>query len=168
MLTTTQDLLSQERAWTLLDRSEQLELIAMLPTFIRADLPEFPTDMEIPNILRQVMKSNTYFREDIRLLQEDLAAGRYDPQWQKEAQEATEKRAAGAFDSWKEQNREEFWGQKQKVDWGALSGESAQYTLTDLAKAGLFEVDDLWSLRVSRNGMVVNKEAKVCCNVRGS
>jgi len=135
----------------------------MLPPFIRANLPEeFPADMEIPNILRQAMKSNNSFQADVRFFQEDLTAGRYDPQWQKDAQEAMDKRSAGAFDTWKEQNREEFWGQKQKVDWQALSGDSAQYTLGDLAKAGLFEIGDVWVLRVSRNGMVVDKEAKVC------
>jgi len=135
----------------------------MLPPFIRANLPdEFPDDMEIPNILRQTMKSNNSFQADVRFFQEDLAAGRYEPQWQKDAQEAMDKRAAGVFDSWKEQNREEFWGQKQKVDWQALSGDSAQYSLGDLAKADLFEIGDVWALRVSRNGMVVDKEAKVC------
>jgi len=157
------ELLSQERAWTLLSRADQLDLISMLPPFIRSNLPdEFPDDMEIPNILRQTMKSNNSFQADVRFFQEDLAAGRYDPQWQKDAQEAMNKRAAGAFDSCKEQNREEFWGQKQKVDWHALSGDSAQYSLGDLAKAGLFEIGDVWALRVSRNGMVVDKEAKVC------
>lgn len=74
-----------------------------------------------------------------------------------------EKRGRGYFDDWKEKNREEFWGQKQKVDWTALSGETAQWTLMDLAKAGIFEVGDVWRLRRQgrESGAVVDKEAKL-------
>jgi hypothetical protein len=133
----------------------------MLPPFIRENFPEFPDDMPIPNIMRQVMQSNNSFQADIRLFQEDLAAGRYDPKWLEDAQEAMEKRAQGHFDDWKERNREEFWGQKQKVDWTTLSGDSAQYTLVDLVKAGLFEVGDIWSMKRGGQGVKVEKEAKV-------
>jgi len=133
----------------------------MLPPFIRDNFPEFPDDMPIPNVMRQVMQSNNSFQADIRLFQEDLAAGRYDPKWLEDAHEAMEKRAKGHFDDWKERNREEFWGQKQKVDWTTLSGDSAQYTLVDLVKAGSFEVGDIWSLRRGGQGVKVEKEAKV-------
>lgn len=145
----------------MLDRTQQLELIAMLPPFAQPDLPELPDDIDIPNILRQVMKSNTAFQADVRLFQEDLAAGRYDPKWLEDAQEAMEKRGQGHFDGWKERNREEFWGQKQKVDWLAPSGDSAQYTLIDLSTAGLFEVGDTWVLHRGGKGVAVDKEAKV-------
>jgi len=149
----------------LLSREQQLKLIAMLPPFIKENFPEFPDDMPIPNIMRQVMQSNNSFQADIRLFQEDLAAGRYEPKWLEDAQEAMEKRAQGHFDDWKERNREEFWGQKQKVDWTTNSGESAQYTLVDLVKAGLFEVGDIWCLKCGGQGVKVEKEAKVSRNL---
>jgi hypothetical protein len=137
----------------------------MLPTFLRPDVPELPEDVELPNYIRQELKRNNAFQADVRLFQEDLAAGRYEPKWLDDAQAAMEKRGQGHFDDWKEKNREEFWGQKQKVDWTALSSDSAQYTLTDLAVAGLFEVGDLWVMRRSqghtKDRVEVEKEAKV-------
>lgn len=135
----------------------------MLPSFAQPDIPDLPSDIDLPNFLRQSLKSNSSFQADVRLFQEDLAAGRYEPQWLSDAAAAMEKRGQGYFDDWKEKNREEFWGQKQKVDWTALSGETAQWSLMDLANAGIFEVGDIWRLRRQgrESGVVVEKEASL-------
>lgn len=128
-------------------------------------LPELPADIELPNIPKAAMKSNSSFRADVRLFQEDLEAGRYDPIWLKDAKVAMEQRANGRFDNWKEKNREEFWGQKQKMDWNANAGESSQHSLGTLVGAGYFEVGDVWVLNRGhgrgKNSVVVEKEAKV-------
>lgn len=123
--------------------------------------------MEIPNLPQQALKSNSAFRADVRLFQEDLAAGRYEKQWLEDAKLASEERASGKFDDWKEKNREDFWGQKQKATWGANAGESSQHSLSALVAAGCFEVGDVWLLtRGYRpggvgNNITVEKEAKV-------
>lgn len=151
-----------ETAWTVLTREEQLHLIAMIPG---EALPDLPDDIELPNIPKQVLKSNSSFRADVRLYQEDLEAGRYDPSWLKDAKVASEQRASGKFDDWKEKNREEFWGQKQRTSWTANAGESSQHSLGTLVAAGCFEVGDVWllnrGLRKDKATLTVEKEATV-------
>ncbi|MGI4802041.1 MAG: hypothetical protein ACRYG8_50030 [Janthinobacterium lividum] len=144
-----------------------MTLISMLPG---AYVPDLPDGESLPNIPKLFLKSNSSFQADVRLFQEDLAGGRYDPVWLKDAQEAMSKRARGHYDDWKEKNREEFWGQKQKIDWQALAGESSQHKLLTLVAAGCFEVGDIWRLRRSPRGMgiVIEKEAMVsslCCRM---
>lgn len=128
-----------------------------------AFVPDLPEGEPLPNIPKLFLKSNSSFQADVRLFQEDLAGGRYEAQWLKDAQDAMDKRARGHYDDWKEKNREEFWGQKQKMDWQALAGESSQHKLSKLVMAGCFEVGDIWLLRRSQRGspVVVEKEAMV-------
>ena len=128
--------------------------------------PGLPEDIDIPNIPKQILKSNSAFRADVRLFQEDLEAGRYDPIWLKDAKTASEERARGKFDTWKEKNREEFWGQKQKMNWTAPAGESSQHSLGTLVAAGYFEVGDVWTLNrglreKGKGSITVEKEATV-------
>ncbi len=134
----------------------------MLPD---TSLPLLPEEAPLPNVPKEFVKSNNSFLADIRLFQEDLSAGRYEPQWQKDAKIAMERRAQGDFDDWKEKNREAFWGQKQKVQWMALAGESSQHSLETLVAAGTFKVGDVWTLSRGaghrRDDPRVEKEAKV-------
>jgi len=85
------------------------------------------------------------WRDGIRQVQIDLEAGRYDPEWQRQAAEAMEERAAGKFDGYKEEHFEEWWGQKQKLSSDALAGNSTKMKLDVLVKVGLFRVGDVWS-----------------------
>ncbi|KAL8787653.1 MAG: hypothetical protein Q9213_002084 [Squamulea squamosa] len=113
--------------------------------FIRNLLPlhvELTDDGSIPN---DFWKYNPEFRLDCRNLQEDLRAGRMDPEWQHQAHQAMEERATGAFDSFKEQEFEEYWGQKQKVEWNYLAGDASKVKLDELLDAGLFKEGDIWS-----------------------
>ena len=106
------------------------------------------------------------FRNGIRLYQNDLAEGRYDPEWLRQAAEAMEQRAAGDFDDWKEREFEEFWGQKQRLDPNARAGQSGTIKLNRLVEAGLFKEGDVFSyMRVFGRGkgkFTVEKDVKVC------
>lgn len=159
------DLLSNDRAWDELTRDQQVQLISMLPN---NPLPQVLPDTPIPNVAKAFLKGNSSFQADVRLFQEDLAAGRYDPIWLKDAHKASERRAAGDFDSWKEKNRETFWGQKQRVDYTALAGDSSLHDLPTLVASGYFQVGDVWLLQRGyrpgggEKGFTVEKEATVC------
>jgi len=52
------------------------------------------------------------FKADVRMVKEDLAAGRLEPSWEKKAGAAVTERAAGKMDSWKWKEQEAFWGEK--------------------------------------------------------
>lgn len=112
------------------------------------------------------MRYNPDFRSAVRQYQLDLEGGRYDPAWLAEADAAMEERAQGNFDQWKEEQFEEFWGQKQKVDSKALAGQSSTVKLNRLIEAGLCKVGDSWSYsRVFGQGkkkVLVEKVFKVC------
>ncbi|KAL8938615.1 MAG: hypothetical protein Q9211_003119 [Gyalolechia sp. 1 TL-2023] len=113
--------------------------------FIRSLLPphvELNDDGSVPTAF---WKYNPEFRLDCRNLQEDLRSGRMDPEWQRQAAQAMEERAAGEFDDFKEREFEEYWGQKQKVDWNALAGHASKVKLDEMLKEGLFKVGDAWS-----------------------
>ncbi|KAL8707160.1 MAG: hypothetical protein Q9220_007772 [cf. Caloplaca sp. 1 TL-2023] len=113
--------------------------------FIRSILPpnvELNDDGSIPT---PFWKYNSEFRLNCRNLQEDLRAGRMDPEWQRQAHQAMEERAAGKFDASKEREFERYWGQKQKVDYNYLAGHASKVRLEELLRAGLFHEDDIWS-----------------------
>lgn len=118
------------------------------------------------------MSTSETFRADIRLFQDDLAAGKYVPKWIKQAQEASKKRAEGEFDDWKVREQEAFWGQKQKLKHGVIAGESRQHTMEELLGAGCFQVGDTWRYQRSfgrgSKRTIVEKEAKASCYVSRS
>lgn len=68
-----------------------------------------------------------------------------DPQWQRQAAQAMAERAAGDFDDFKEKEFEEYWGQKQKVDYNVLAGHASKVKLEDMLKEGIFKVGDSWT-----------------------
>ncbi|KAL8695762.1 MAG: hypothetical protein Q9224_003178 [Gallowayella concinna] len=113
--------------------------------FIKSLLPsnvELDDSGSVPN---DFWKYNPEFRLDCRNLQEDLRAGRMDPEWQRQAHQAMEERATGDFDNFKEREFEEFWGQKQKLDWKSLAGDASKVRLDEMLSAGLFKEGDVWS-----------------------
>ncbi|KAL9630856.1 MAG: hypothetical protein Q9204_004507 [Flavoplaca sp. TL-2023a] len=113
--------------------------------FIRTLLPphvELTDDGSVPS---DFWNYNPEFRLDCRNLQEDLRTGRMDPEWQVQAHQAMEERATGAFDTFKEREFEEYWGQKQKVDSHYLAGDASKIKLEELLDAGLFREGDVWS-----------------------
>ncbi|KAL8916983.1 MAG: hypothetical protein Q9208_008238 [Pyrenodesmia sp. 3 TL-2023] len=133
--------------------------------FIRSLLPphvELNDDGSIP---ASFWKYNPEFRLDCRSLQEDLRSGRMDPVWQQQAAQAMEERAAGHFDDFKEKEFEEYWGQKQKVEWDVLAGHASKVRLEELLKEELFRVGDVWCFdhTFGRGGdaIRVEKECKI-------
>lgn len=75
----------------------------------------------------------------------DLECGRYDPEWLSQADEAMKERADGKFDKWKEKEFEQFWGQKQKLDWASYAGEASQVRLETLVANGVIHKGDIWT-----------------------
>lgn len=133
--------------------------------FIRSLLPpnvELNDDGSIPT---EFWKYNSEFRLDCRNLQEDLRAGRMDPEWQRQAAQAMEERTAGKFDDFKEKEFEEYWGQKQKVDWNVLAGHASKVKLDEMLKEGIFKVGDAWSFDHTwgrgADALRVEKECKI-------
>ena len=117
------------------------------------------------SIPQSFLKYDPDWRNALHQFQVDLKAGRYDPAWLEEAALAMEERAAGVFDSFKETEFEEFWGQKQKVK-RHLSGETASLKLVDLIGANLFQVGDVWSYtrkfgKSTSERVHIEKECKV-------
>ena len=139
-------------------KSDWEDLRETLPT----NVPCNPDGYSIPMTF---FKYDPDFRRGIREFQEDLGSGRLDPEWQADAALAMEERARGDFDSYKENEFEAFWGQKQKLRHDALAGESTKIKLELLIQQGLFKVGD--SFNYSRmfgrgkNGVLVEKACKV-------
>ena len=101
------------------------------------------------------LRYNNDWRHGVRQWQNDLEAGRLDPEWQRQAAIAMEERAAGMFDQFKENEFEAFWGQKQKMDMRTRAGKSKSFKLEDLLAAGLFKEGDflVYSRAFKRDGI---------------
>ena len=110
-------------------------------------------------------KYDADFRRGIREFQEDLASGRLDPRWQADAAQAMEERARGEFDAYKENQFEAFWGQKQKLNHSARTGEATKIKLDLLIQNDIFKVGDYFSYsRVfgrGKSGVLVEKDCRV-------
>ncbi|KAL8848342.1 MAG: hypothetical protein Q9221_006645 [Calogaya cf. arnoldii] len=134
---TLADFFSDPDNWSQISAEDKDFIRNLLPPYV-----ELTDDGSIPN---DFWKYNPEFRLDCRNLQEDLRAGRMDPEWQSQAHQAMEERATGAFDNFKEREFEQYWGQKQKVDWKYLAGDASKIKLEELLDAGLFKEGDIWS-----------------------
>ena len=98
----------KEEAWTFLSLVQQKKLISMLP-----NAPSIETDegkQSLPNIPKAVLQTSAAMKADIRLFQEDLRAGRLEPEWQLMARRAMRRRANGDFDEFEKKWRAEIWG----------------------------------------------------------
>lgn len=161
-----QKLLARPEAWNGLEQAEQQQILDLLPDHIHAH-PYPGEDGKIPALPESLRYSN-HWRDGVRQFQVDLENGRYDPEWLQQAEQAVQERAEGAFDDFKEQEFEEFWGQKQKLDKSLVAGESSQVKLGTLIENGLVREGDIWKLSRGFGGsaprgrkILVEKEAKV-------
>lgn len=131
--------------------------------------PDDP-DAKIPPLPESFLRYSNNWRDGVRQFQLDLGSGRYDPEWLRQAEEASAQRAAGKFDKFKEREYEEFWGQKQKLDRNLLAGQSSQVKLQTLTEQGVVREGDVW--RYSRcvtqgsNKILLEKEVQVCTAVK--
>lgn len=75
-----------------------------------------------------------------------------------------QQRADGKFDKFKEEEFEQFWGQKQKMDKTLAAGQSRQVRLSTLINKGIVLVGDVWKYSrafKSKDNLLVEKEARV-------
>lgn len=132
-----QALFADPQAWEILDDAEKSELRALLPEHL-----SYNDDGSLP---KDFLRYDNDWRNGLRQFQNDLEQGRYDPEWLRQAAEAMEERAAGQFDKYKDDQYEEFWGQKQKLAYDVLAGDMTNLKLGVLVKAGVYRVGDVWS-----------------------
>ncbi|PLN83532.1 Asx homology domain-domain-containing protein [Aspergillus taichungensis] len=160
-------LLAKPDAWNCLDENEKEEILNLLPEdthpnrYPSADDP----DAKIPPLPESFLRYSNEWRDGIRQFQSDLEDGRYDPAWIRQAEAAVEERAAGKFDKFKEEEFEQFWGQKQKMDRSIAAGQSSQVKLSTLVEHGVVRKGDVWrysrSFSRGRNRVLLEKEVKI-------
>ncbi|KAL4992866.1 Asx homology domain-containing protein [Aspergillus falconensis] len=162
-------LLALPEAWNCLEGTEKQEILDLLPSDTHPNPNPAPDDPneQIPPLPESFLRYSTNWREAIRHFQLDLQNGRYDPQWVREAEEAVAQRAAGKFDKFKEQEFEEFWGQKQKMDRALTAGESSKIKLSTLIEHGVIRKGDIWKWSRSVRKILVEKEARII-DINGS
>ncbi|OXV11650.1 hypothetical protein Egran_00593 [Elaphomyces granulatus] len=162
-------LLADPRAWTCLDEEEKQEIISLLPDHVHPNPdpdPEDP-DTKIPPLPESFLRYDNNWRSGIRQFQVDLECGRHDPEWIRQAAQAMEERADGKFDKFKEEQFEEFWGQRQKLDWRAVAGESSTVKLANLIQHEFIKRGDVWRYcrivgkKKTCEKIVIEKEVKV-------
>ncbi|KAL4898609.1 Asx homology domain-containing protein [Aspergillus ambiguus] len=160
-------LLARPEAWDCLEEAEKEEILKLLPDDVQpnSDPSSDDPDAKIPPLPQSFLRYSNNWRDGVRHFQLDLQLGRYDPEWLRQAEEATQQRAAGKFDKFKEQEFEEFWGQKQKVDLSLPSGESAQVRFSTLVEQGCFRTGDVFkfsrAFTKAKDKILVEKEARV-------
>lgn len=162
-------LLAKPEAWNCLDEVEKRQILDLLPDHIHP-IPDSPgedgTEAKIPPLPESFLRYSNHWRNGVRQFQVDLENGRYDPEWLRQAAEASQERADGRFDKFKEEEFEQFWGQKQKLNYSVIAGESSRVKLVTLIEEGLVRVGDIWkySRSFGKGGsrILVEKEAKVC------
>ncbi|KAJ4289590.1 hypothetical protein N0V90_010919 [Kalmusia sp. IMI 367209] len=107
-------MLLKTEAWTCLTINEKLDILALLP--------QNPINVELAKDLaagtaaedalpREVTLNFNLFRTDVAKFKEDLVNGHLAKTWQLSAEQAVIDRAAGAFDDWKDEQAEAWWGQ---------------------------------------------------------
>ncbi|KAI9822239.1 MAG: hypothetical protein M1832_003062 [Thelocarpon impressellum] len=157
-------LFADPRSMDCLTKEQKERLALHLPEHLVHESPEDGFKSIPPDFLRY----NNDWRHGVRLFQEDLAAGRYDPAWQEEAADAMENRAHGDYDDFKLGKFEAFWGQNQKLAKEATAGGSAKIKLDLLSREDVFRVGDVWSFsrtvtdKKTKVKITVEKEALVC------
>ncbi|KAL2828210.1 Asx homology domain-containing protein [Aspergillus cavernicola] len=158
-------LLALPEAWDHLEEAEKKEILDLLPSDIHPNPnpPADDADAKIPPLPGSFLRYSNHWRDGIRNFQLDLQNGRHDPQWQREAEEAMQQRAAGKFDKFKEGEFEQFWGQKQTMDRSLAAGQSSRVKMSTLIAHGVIRKGDVWkwSRGFSKPKTLIEKEARI-------
>ncbi|KAF2854990.1 hypothetical protein T440DRAFT_200690 [Plenodomus tracheiphilus IPT5] len=109
-------MLLEDLAWTSLTRSQQEDLLSMLPPSVADQevlnkVTAADEDIARPSVFTL---SNDCFRTDVAKFKEDLKNGHLAKTWQASAEQAVVERATGKYDEWKAEEAELWWGQKSK------------------------------------------------------
>lgn len=149
--------LSNPEAWVALDEDDRRVLLSKLPD------NKFMVEDEngAERISADFLKYNPDWTHSVGRAQEDIAEGRNDPEFLRQALEANQRREAGEFDDWKDREFELFWGTKQKLPSNVLTGQASYLALKDLVSHGLIKVGDIFHYERNVKGEHVDKEIKV-------
>jgi Asx homology domain len=155
-LTLSQPMLASDAAWDLLDSTQKQRILSLLPP---SALSTSDTSSPECKPLTHHLKYNKEWKHAIAHFQEHLAMGHLDPKWLAEAEQAGQERLGESdkFDKWKENNFEEFWGQRQRLDTGALAGEASRIKMLELVQKGRLRVGDVWTYSRRVLGTMVEK-----------
>ncbi|KAJ6024254.1 hypothetical protein N7540_005051 [Penicillium herquei] len=161
-------LIASSAAWNCLEEDEKRQVLNLLPadTHPNPDPPADDPNAQIPPLPDSFVRYSNNWRDGIRQFQLDLGNGRYDPQWLRQADEARKQREDGAFDSFKEREYEQFWGQKQKsTNITTATGEAGKIKLATLIDAGVFHIGDIWRFTYvygrGADRIYIDKEARI-------
>jgi hypothetical protein len=139
------------------------EIIALLPA--KDIIYPANDDVTVPDgkaMINPELFTNTAFKEAAQRYQQDLVAGKYESDYLAKAAEARKRRMAGEFDNWKDEQFEDYWGQKQKLYSDAVGGASTKIKLAEMIKASVFKLGDVFSMRRHfSDGLIIRKDAVV-------
>ncbi|KAI0598076.1 Asx homology domain-containing protein [Biscogniauxia sp. FL1348] len=123
------DLLCSSRAWDILTLEEKQQVLAKFPD--EQEILDAGTEDARPDFA--ALRNNNSFRHDVARYQENLAQGRHDPEWIRQALAAHRKRELGLYDEFLARRFIEDWGMKMP-DLSQLQAQS-QDQAQDQAKA---------------------------------
>lgn len=171
-LSIVQKLFANPNSWNCLEEDEKRELLDLLPAHIHPNSGPDPDDPDhkIEPLPQSFLRYSNNWRDAVRGFQFDLESGRYDPKWQAQAAQAMEERVSGKYDQFKEDQFEEFWGQKQKLSYDVETGDSNQVKLETLVENGVVRVGDIWkySRIYVKDGVRILLEKEVKVSLRPS
>ncbi|KAF3275962.1 hypothetical protein TWF970_006572 [Orbilia oligospora] len=166
IITAECNMIFNENTWGLFTEEEKTELLALLHpidteiTFPDQDPSLPPPRIPTPELFQNL--NNDAFRAAFAELQEDLESGSYEPAYIRKAEEALNLRLgsmADKVDDMKNNEFEQYWGQKQAVFFGD-AGQSAGVTLYELCQQKMLRPGDLFEYKRSFQGGIVVE--KVC------
>ncbi|RVD83295.1 uncharacterized protein DFL_007690 [Arthrobotrys flagrans] len=164
IITAECNMIFNENTWGLFTEEEKTELLSLLHpidteiTFPDQDPALPPPRIPTPELFQNL--NNDAFRTAFAELQEDLETGSYEPAYVRKAEEALRLRLgpmADRVDDVKNNEFEEYWGQKQVVFFGD-AGLSAGITLYELCQQKMLRPGDVFEYkRTFQGGITVEK-----------
>ncbi|CAI7566857.1 unnamed protein product [Penicillium pancosmium] len=160
-------LLASPEAWNCLDESDKQEILALLPADIHpeTELQPHSQEQKLLPLPASFLRYSNNWRDGLRQFQLDLENGRYDPEWLRQAEKARKQRESGDFDTFKEREFEQFWGQKQNFNKRLPAGDSAKIKLSELVEHGVIQLGDVWRFRFGfgkgENNIKIDKEVRI-------
>ncbi|KAK6511554.1 hypothetical protein TWF481_000469 [Arthrobotrys musiformis] len=158
------NMIFNENTWGLFTDEEKDQLLSLLhPIDKEVTFPDQDPDLPPPRIPTPELfqnLNNDAFRTAFAELQDDLATGSYEPAYIKQAEEAMRLRLgpmADKVDDVKNNEFEEYWGQKQAVFIGD-AGLSAGITLYELCQQKMLRPGDIFEYkRTFQGGITIEK-----------